>query len=57
MIRIELEPEAAKVLHEVLSADVAELGYEIANTDSHDFREKLREKKELLERVVADLGG
>jgi len=56
MIRIELEADAAKVLHEVLSNDLAELGYEIANTDSHDYREKLREKQELLQRVVAELG-
>ena len=56
MARIELNAEDAAELRKMLSGDLSELRYEISNTDSHDYREKLRQKQGLLERVIEQLG-
>ena len=56
MARLDLTQEDADMLREILSGDLADLRYEIANTDSYDFREALRRKQGLLERVIAQLG-
>ncbi len=56
MVKLELDAEDAKLLREVLTSTLSELGYEIANTDSHDFREKLRAKQGLVQRLVDELG-
>jgi hypothetical protein len=42
-------------LVEVLQSYLSDLSYEIADTDSHDFREGLKSKRALLEKVVAQL--
>ncbi len=56
MIQLSITPEEGKRLGEMLAEVLSELGYEIANTDSHDFRIQLREKQSLLKRVVGELG-
>ena len=56
-IRLDLEPNDAEMLREVLASDLSELGYEIANTDGHDFKEKLRAKERFLRRIIEQLGG
>ncbi len=56
MIQLSITPEEGKRLGEMLAEVLSELGYEIANTDSHDFRIQLREKQSLLKRVVEELG-
>lgn len=56
MIQLSITPEEGKRLGEMLAEVLSELGYEIANTDSHDFRIQLREKQSLLKRVVDELG-
>lgn len=55
MIQLNITHEEGKRLGEILASDLAELGYEIANTDSHDFKTQLREKQDLLKRVVKEL--
>lgn len=55
MIHLDLDTEDARMLHEVLAADLSELGYEIANTDAKDYREMLRRKQEFLRRMVGEL--
>jgi hypothetical protein len=55
MVQLSITVEEAKKLGDMLAADVAELGYEIANTDAQAFREQLREKQSLLKRVIEDL--
>jgi hypothetical protein len=55
-IRLDLEPEDADALREVLASDLSELGYEIANTDGHDFKEKLKAKQRFLRRILERLG-
>jgi hypothetical protein len=56
MARLELNDEEASLLREMLSGELSELRYEISNTDAQDYREKLRLKQHLLERVIAQLG-
>ena len=57
MTRLELNEEETTMLREILSGDLSELRYEISNTDAQDYREKLRLKQDLLERVIAQLDG
>ena len=53
MVQIELEPTEAEVLKLVLESYLSDLRMEIANTDSMDFREKLKARKMVLRKVVA----
>jgi len=57
MTKLELSPDEAEVLTEVLSTYVSDLRMEIADTDSKDYRDKLKKKEELLKNVIARLGG
>jgi hypothetical protein len=57
MPQLELDAHEAAVLKEALESATSDLGYEIANTDKKDFRDKLKEKKAVLQRLVAQLGG
>lgn len=56
MVRLELTPEDAKALSEILSSYLSDLRMEIADTDQMDFREGLKKEetfiKELLGRLV-----
>jgi hypothetical protein len=45
------------VLRQVLEQAVSDLGMEISATDSKDFRDDLKMRREVLHRVVAALGG
>ena len=56
-IRLDLEPSDAETLREVLASDLSELGYEIANTDAYDFKQKLKAKERFLRRIIEQLGG
>jgi hypothetical protein len=56
-IELDLDEQEAGVLREVLESAHSELGYEIANTDSKDYREKLKQRQALIQRVVGQLGG
>lgn len=56
MLSIELSPTEAAVLRDVLDAVISDLGMEIAGTDSHDFRESLKERREVLRRIAEGLG-
>ena len=50
-----LTPEEAEVLHDVLANYVSELRMEISNTDSMDFRERLKAKEVFLKGLLAQL--
>ena len=54
-MQLTLTSEEASVLHEVLDNYVSDLRMEISNTDSMDFRERLKDKKVFLERLIAQL--
>ena len=55
MIRLELSNDQAETLAAVLDSQLSDLRYEIANTDSLDFRETLKLKKAVLMHVVEQL--
>ncbi len=55
MIQLELSDSEKNHLIEALESYLSDLRYEIADTDSLDFREKLKEKKAALEKVLAAL--
>jgi hypothetical protein len=52
---IELAPEEADVLAEVLSEYLSDLRMEISDTDSMDFRTRLKRKQSLLKDVLAKI--
>ena len=52
---IELAPEEADVLAEVLSEYLSDLRMEISDTDSMDFRTQLKRKQALLKDVLAKI--
>lgn len=55
MIELELSGEERRILREVLEAAASDLRMEIANTDSYDFREMLKERKRALRKVLEAL--
>ena len=52
MPTIELTPEQADVLAQVLNDYLSDLRMEIADTDLMDFRDKLKHKKAVLNQVL-----
>ena len=55
MFQITLTAAEAADLREVLESYLSELRMEIANTDSMDFRERLKQREGLLKRLLAGL--
>jgi len=55
MPQLDLDSNEATVLRETLESVVGDLGYEISNTDSKDFRDGLKEKQALLKRLAGEL--
>ena len=55
MFKIKLNQEEEKILLETLQSYLSDLRYEIADTDSFDYREKLKLRKAVLEKIVKDL--
>ena len=56
MKQLQLSDEQASMLREVLESYVSDLGMEIADTDSMDFRENLKAKEAFLKRIIQELG-
>lgn len=52
MLQIDLTHEDADVLRSVLESYLSDLRMEIANTDSMDFREMLKQRKQVLIKVL-----
>ncbi len=55
MVRLELNQEERDVLRDTLESFLSDLRYEIANTDAQDYREQLKQRKAILERIVTTL--
>jgi hypothetical protein len=56
-IELRLDAEDAEVLQQVLEVYLAELRYEVRNTDSSDLRSSLKKKEERIKRMLALLDG
>jgi hypothetical protein len=57
MLNLDLSAAEQAILREVLEDAVSELGTEIGGTDSKDFRDDLKDRREVLQKVIAALGG
>lgn len=55
MLELKLSPAEQQILVEVLDIAISDLGMEIGNTDSQDYREKLKTRKQTLIKVVDSL--
>ena len=55
MIQMELSSEEAQVLRDVLNAVISNLGMEIADTDQKDYRDVIKERKQMLLKMVGSL--
>jgi hypothetical protein len=54
---LELTEEETDVLRTILENDFGDLRMEIANTDSADFRDMLKEREAVIKRLILSLGG
>lgn len=52
MQRIELRPDEQDVLRDVVNQAVAEMEIEVFRTDSHEFKDMLRHRLDLLKHVA-----
>jgi len=55
MIHLDLEAEEHELLLEVLERYLGDLRAEIADTDSHDYRQSLKREEEVLNKLLAAL--
>jgi len=56
MIHLDFSTDEVKILASVIESYLSELRMEIADTDNHDFREMLKERKAVLEKTLETLG-
>ena len=57
MIQLNLDDQEKEILDETLKSYLSNLSYEIADTDSQDYRDKLKAKRAVLEKIKAALDG
>jgi acetolactate synthase small subunit len=57
MVKVEFTPEEAEELRNVLENDLSDLRMEIVDTESHDYREMLKKRRDLLAKTIAQLKG
>jgi hypothetical protein len=55
MIHLDLNDEEKAILSEALQNYLSNLSYEIADTDLQDFRDKLKAKRAVLEKIHESL--
>jgi hypothetical protein len=55
MVRIEFTPEEAESLREILDNYLSDLRMEIVDTDSHDYREMLKKRRDFVGKTIAQL--
>ena len=55
MPQLELNELEAKTLDETLTTVLSNMSYEIADTDTYDFRQDLKKKRDVLARIADKL--
>ena len=55
MLQLDLSDEEQKILRSMLESDLSDLRMEISETDSREFKEMLKKRKELLEKILTVL--
>ena len=48
MVQLELTEEERLILHQLLESCISDLRVEIAGTDSYDYKDMLKQRKEIL---------
>ena len=56
MQRIELTAEEAETLQQLLEHQIQELEVEVFRTDTHDFKEKLKDRRMILNHLLEKVG-
>jgi hypothetical protein len=51
MIHLDLDEQEREILDETLQSYLSDLNYEIADTDDHDYREKLKARRSVLDKI------
>jgi hypothetical protein len=54
-IEITMNNDDAKILAEVLESNISELSGEISDTDRFEFREGLKSKRMVLQRILSEI--
>jgi hypothetical protein len=57
MIQLELNDEEQVILAEVLKTHLSNLSFEIADTDTKSFRDQLKARRDVLEKIRSALAG
>lgn len=52
MTNLELTPEELKALEETLTRNISDLAVEVAHTDAHDFKDKLKRRKAVMDHLL-----
>ena len=55
MIQLNLDDQEREILSDTLKSYLSNLSYEIADTDNQDYRDKLKAKRAVLEKIKAAL--
>lgn len=55
MAHLDLDDQERRILYETLQSFLSDLSYQIANTDSQDFREQLKATRVVLEKIKGAL--
>lgn len=57
MIHLDLDDNEKKALSSALKSYLSDLSYEIADTDKKSFRDELKAKRDLLQKVLNAIDG
>jgi len=55
MVHLDLDSKDSEILASVIHAALSDLSYEISNTDRQDYRDKLKERRVVLQGVARAL--
>ena len=55
MAHLDLDDQERQILYEALQTYLSNLSYQIADTDSQDFRDQLKTKRAVLEKIKGAL--
>ena len=55
MQNVEFTSEEQEILAEFLRHEIQELGIEVGRTDTHDFKEKLKHRRQVLQSLLTKL--
>jgi hypothetical protein len=56
MLQLDLNPEEKEILISILDSCLSDLRMEISDTDSQDYRDVLKQRKEVLLKTLGALG-